>query len=394
MSISKIFNGGFDIKKRKSNVIHVEELEDDFEKEATANPCEAPGREGSAKSRYWLESDGISRGDMLIEETHLFRLFKPMFLYMKYCGLFYINDSFQKRRRKKRSKFPKIYCICICLLVSLNFVRSLSGYSFQEAFGNVLLFKLLISCWWLECSTKAINAFINCYQKDRMFTFFVLFEKVCTEKSVERYRKWIKKWMIKSLFEATFFASFNVVGTAYAIFAVPELDVLFDVILAPFKPDSVYAMPLRGFNVFMQLVNSMVAMIPLAFYKVICLTLYKEFSLLSKDFSTRIDDEGTFHGDLEETRMRHQQLCKLTEAADSMFNFFIAAAFSANTPMLCILLYDLMYGHVHAAQTILLIFWLVFTLGHMAMISIFGTLINYTVSFFMIYYHLFVMVYI
>ncbi len=57
----------------------------------------------------------------------------------------------------------------------------------------------------------------------------------------------------------------------------------------------------------------------------------------------KIREDGTFTDDIEKFRIMHQKRCKLVEDVDQNFKYYIANTYMTNVPLLCLLLYIIVY---------------------------------------------------
>ena len=62
-------------------------------------------------------------------------------------------------------------------------------------------------------------------------------------------------------------------------------------------------------------------------------------------FSSRmkIREDETFTDEIEKFRIMHQKRCKLVEGVDQTFKYYIANTYMTNVPLLCLLLYIIVY---------------------------------------------------
>ena len=57
----------------------------------------------------------------------------------------------------------------------------------------------------------------------------------------------------------------------------------------------------------------------------------------------KIREDGTFTDEIEKFRIMHQKRCKLVEGVDQTFKYYIANTYMTNVPLLCLLLYIIVY---------------------------------------------------
>ena len=91
----------------------------------------------------------------------------------------------------------------------------------------------------------------------------------------------------------------------------------------------------------------------------------------------KIRQDGSFVDDLEKFRITHQKRCKLVEDADSMFKYYIANTYMTNVPLLCMLLYVIVYAEdSDVSYRLINAFRLFYVLVQMTVVSVAATLIN------------------
>ena len=361
--------------RRKTNLIFVQEINNSG---GNANPVSYdPGKPSHDDhfAPHSLHTPGFESGERVIRDvtdTRFYHIIKPLFVIMRIFGMFYIKQF----NPKGKFSFGRIYCLVVTVCVVLNNCRSLTSFYRGEEFGPLFFFKLCITIWWLECAAKAIHCYVSSTRKVMLYDFCASWEKTCLSETVSLYETKMRKWTRSSVTQIVVFTLFHVVVTAYAMFVPPELVEFFNISLSPIPTDYPYVDVFRGFNLALHLLNTIVALIPLNLYKLICLALYYEFRLVNEKLTGSVDDDGEFFGNLEELRLRHQKLCKLVELADEIFSFFIAGAFTANIPLVCLMLYNLIYFHLHTSQIILEAFWVAMTTLHCSIVLGMGAMVN------------------
>lgn len=91
----------------------------------------------------------------------------------------------------------------------------------------------------------------------------------------------------------------------------------------------------------------------------------------------KIKEDGQFTEDLEKFRIMHQKRCKLVEDADDSFKYYIANTYATNVPLLCLLLYSLVYDESGSISfRFINTFRILYVFLQMMVVSVAATLIN------------------
>ena len=94
-------------------------------------------------------------------------------------------------------------------------------------------------------------------------------------------------------------------------------------------------------------------------------------------FLMKIKEDGQFTDDLEKFRIMHQKRCTLVQDADSSFKYYIANTYATNVPLLCLLLYNLVYDESNSlSYRFINTFRILYVFLQMMVVSVAATLIN------------------
>ena len=168
----------------------------------------------------------------------------------------------------------------------------------------------------------------------------------------------------------------NVFITGYGMFASnPDVQQLFDIYLRPASQHLPGIFYFKVFLLFITTLNTIVTTLSLTFYVIVCYVLYKEFEYLRRTLATKITVEGYFSDDLEKFRLRHQKRCQLVEEADQLFKFYIANTYLTNIPLLCLLLFGIVYTP-NFANRLISAFRCVYVMTQVLTVTISATIIN------------------
>ena len=92
----------------------------------------------------------------------------------------------------------------------------------------------------------------------------------------------------------------------------------------------------------------------------------------------KIRPDGFFADDVEKFRISHQRRCKLVAYADQIFKYYIANTYLTNVPLLCLLLYSIVYADEESdvAYRVISAFRLIYVFMQMMVLSAAATMIN------------------
>ena len=282
-----------------------------------------------------------------IEDCLLYDMMKPLFFCMKVSGIFFI--------KRKRSQEPGIkgwlrnctllqaYCLFICSVLLINFLRFFAAFDGLDNFDSVLFFKFLIAIFFYEAMSRAFLAYYSCIKKRGLTELFLLMEKTCYSDGIVPYEVSLKRTMHALLVLTVIMSGTNVSVVAYGMLGSADVQHLFNQYLVPIPSDLPGILAFKVFLIFITLINSVVATLSLTFFSIICFINYKEFEYLCRTFHMKIKDDGSFQDDIEKFRIRHQCRCKVIQETDQIFKFYIANTYLTNIPLLCLLLYGTVY---------------------------------------------------
>jgi len=125
-------------------------------------------------------------------------------------------------------------------------------------------------------------------------------------------------------------------------------------------------------------INGAVATLSLTFYTIVCYILYKEFDYFRRTFVMKIRQDGYFTDCIEKFRVGHQRRCRLVRSSDGIFKYYIANTYLTNIPLLCLLLYSIVYtdSDNDTSYRLICAFRLIYVFTQMMILSAAATMIN------------------
>ncbi|ELU10797.1 hypothetical protein CAPTEDRAFT_223635 [Capitella teleta] len=364
--------------KAPSLMLNAKELMDSSEAASIPRRRVAPANRGPK---------ALSHGDndlQTIEQSLLYKTLRPMFRVMEVVGLFFISKKTSHQQGIagliRNCTRAQAYCTFILFILIINFLRTVPALTNITSFGTVLFFKLLMIIFFYEAASRALIALISCIKKKGgLQEFYLNIDRVCYSDKIIPYEISLRHTMHGFLVMSLVLTLGNVAVMFYGFFFGPsDIQELFNLYLIPVPVDLPGILAFKLFNIVLTFINSAVALLSLSFYSITCYVLYKEFEYLCRTFSMKIKEDGTFIDDLEKFRLRHQKRCKLVEEADELFKAYIANTYLTNIPLLCLLLYNIVYTDAGSSIVYRYIsaYRLLYVLSQMLVLSIIATIIN------------------
>ena len=319
-----------------------------------------------------------------IEDSMLYKTLSLLMTFMKIAGLFFI-----RRKRSHHGGFRgfwvnctpmQAYCIAMNILLALNFARSLIMLQGTIAIDSAFFFNVLVIIFFYEAMSRAMLNFVACWKKKKgIQELFKTLDDICYPDGIIPYEESLRT-TVKAMLGLSFVITFaNMAVLVYGFFGPDSVKEVFKVYLIPVKPGSSGALILEITLLFITFVNSMVAMLSLTFFTLICYVMHKEFEYFTRMFVMKIGQDDRFLDDLERFRIRHQRRCKVVDDADQIFKYYIANTYLTNVPLLCLLLYSVVYvddvNHEFSMRMIG-IYRLGYVFLQMMVLSVFSTMIN------------------
>ncbi|ELU10767.1 hypothetical protein CAPTEDRAFT_200201 [Capitella teleta] len=319
-----------------------------------------------------------------ITDVLLYKRFKILFICMKVMGLFFLRSKNIPSNARWIDKVRhwtllQFYCIFMCFLLFMNFIRSLTTFKSNEAFDTRTFFKILACIFSYESASRAVLSYWACQaQKQGIQSLFISIDTICYSDQIIPYEGTIRS-RLKFMLAISILVSLTNTGTmAFGFFGTDDLRDLYQVHLRPFplEEGTIALFAFEAFYLAITFVNAMVAMLTLSFYVVVCSVLHQEFQYLCRTFAMKIRDDGRFTDDLEKFRLQHERRCQLVKDADAIFKYYIANTYLTNVPQLCLLLYMIVYSDDAFGSRVINSFKLAYVLIQMLGVSVAATLIN------------------
>lgn len=304
-------------------------------------------------------------------DTELYKQLRPLLVCMRMFGLYFKRAI--NRKGRLYVEFIVGYCFIVNLLMVLNVLRSFTVYRLADPFDHVLVQKLLFTVWSTECTFKGLLIMWNCYKQSRLPKFFCEWETVCGSVKLDKMCLLLmRKYIVLSF---VFIIMNSVVFTLILIYVPVLSNIYLEVVWKNalyYENQFVFKIVLAG----LAILNSSSSMFPVSLFVVLSSAIGKQMKRFTNDLTKAIADDD-FHGRIEDFRLRHQNLCMLVALLDRIFAPMIAAVFSANIPMFCLVLYTLITTiDIHISLVLINLFWLCFILLQMTIVSVTAAWVN------------------
>ncbi|KAL3842230.1 hypothetical protein ACJMK2_020269 [Sinanodonta woodiana] len=311
-----------------------------------------------------MESDQQD-GKSDFRKTKMYRQLRPLLVCMRLFGLYFTRAK--TLDGKLQTEKVVWWCAFVSVFMIVNVIRSMTTFYIGESYEHPFFQKAMFLIWSSECTLKVVVLFIFCYRQDGLPEYFTLWSKMCHGIGLDKFCKLL---LIKAIVATWIFIIFNSVVFTLVLIYVPILD---DIYLEVswrhanlYRTKYQFKMLLGGLAIF----NSSSSLFPIALYTILCFALGLQFQKLTKELSSAISNEGHLEGNLEDFRLRHEDLCSLVTTLNRVYMPIIAAAYAANIPMFCIVMYTLIYSiDIHISIVLINLFWLTFLLMHLLIIS-------------------------
>ena len=309
-------------------------------------------------------------------EVKAYRQLRPLLVLMKIFGLYY-KRCVDKHGVLRTEKWM-YYCIFINAIMVFNVLRSFTVYRFGDDFNHALVQKVLFTIWSSECALKGIILTLAYYRKDGFPHFFTQWKSTCHNDRLDK----VCLFMMKKYICLTFlFLIANSVVFILVLMYVPLLDDIYvEVVWRGALKDGRKEIFKTVLGLMAPLLSTS-SMFPVSLFVVLSSALGKQMNKLTEEMHAVLHDED-FYQKIEYYRIRHQKLCMLIKTLDKIFAPMIAAIYSANIPMFCLVLYTMLTSiDIHVSLTLLNLFWLCFILLQMTIVSITAAWVNIQVSY-------------
>ncbi|CAH1797060.1 unnamed protein product [Owenia fusiformis] len=306
--------------------------------------------------------------------TSLYSCFRPLFATMKCLGIFHTVEF---KGEKKLITPSTVYSVIIMIILWLNFFRFFAVYEYTDVFGTELFFKIVCHVWFFQ---SAVGATASFRVSRGLPEFLGAWHTYMENRSDLGYKTYLERWSFIYVIIACFLAIINLVIIGLWIFTESmHSQILYEPFITQRNNIDGYNVPLAAKIIFMvvQFFSSMAWAFPISLCVMFSLGLRQEFIHFSKKFSLATTASRVFEGNMESFRHEHFKICKITDKADALFNAYILIVYITNIPLVCFLLYTLIYEQFDRSITIAMaLYWLFSSVLYLYMVTGAAAMLN------------------
>ena len=303
---------------------------------------------------------------------------QPLFFPMKLFGLFIddIRDYEGMPNRSRASVFGnRLYQGLVVLVFWLNFGKTLASFWVDKDHRHDDTLVLAMMLWFLQTALQATFCF---------FTMQITSKKSALKSLMFYWNSQpnfhelvIEPYMIKSikrtLIVAFFLMALNSVFNALIAFLPSEsIQHLARALMSPLPIDNI---AVKTVSFVATLYCTAAWLMPLAIFTAVCLTLTHQCGRLRK--AMRLTASADKLRRVIILRRQHSSLCGSVRKADNLFKFLTLVVYVTNIPLVCFLLYHLIFIKYNDTTTVFILsFWFANVIVIMVGVSLLGASIN------------------
>ena len=303
---------------------------------------------------------------------------QPLFLPMKLFGL-YIDDVRDHEGMPNRSRASvlanRLYQCFVLLVFWLNFGKTLASFwvdKHQRDDGTLVLTMML---WLLQTTLQATICFFTMQITTKKSSLKSLMsywnsQPNFDELVIEPYMiKCIKRTLLVTYFLIALNSVFN------ALIAFLPSDSLQPLARAQMSPLPIDSIAVKTISFVVSVYCTAAWLMPLAIFTAVSLTLTHQCGRLRKAMRLTASADGLRRVII--LRRQHSSLCGSVRKADNLFKFLTLVVYVTNIPLLCFLLYHLIFVKYNDTTTIFILsFWFADVVVIMVGVSFLGASIN------------------
>ena len=259
--------------------------------------------------------------------------------------------------RSRISVFANRLYQCFVLLVFwLNFGKTLASFWVDEGHSGDNTLVLAMMLWFLQTALQATICFFTMQITSKKSSLKSLMLYWNSQPNFDELV--IEPYMIKSikrtLLVTCFLMALNSVFTALIAFLPSEsLQLLARALMSPLPIDNI---AVKTVSFVVCLYCTAAWLMPLAIFTAVCLTLTHQCGRLRKAMRLTASTDGLARVII--LRRQHSSLCGSVRKADNLFKFLTLVVYVTNIPLLCFLLYHLIFVQYNDTTTVFILsFW-------------------------------------
>ena len=306
--------------------------------------------------------------------TKVFSALKPLMFMCCAAGLLFGVD-FRRDGMKKYFTFSHFYSFVIMIILAANLLGYLMVFDTSANF-DLLVMNLTMSIYHIECFAHFVCFYVASCTYKRLPEFFIQWEKAQLVYSFPLIS--IKRQAYICAAILWIIIIIVIAGNSYIIFETH----LQSVILGPVVMDHPQIKILKIAKIVVGIYLAIAWVASSMFMFLVAKILSQEFTGITRQI--RDSDGDKIKEILEPVRRHHQRLCKLVGHADEIFSMQIAVNFAGSFPMMCLVMYVIIYDDQSGLDRMFMILMeiilLVITFARILMDCISGAMLNVAVS--------------
>jgi len=308
---------------------------------------------------------------------------RPLLASMRLFGLYFnrrsedAGDDLNTKSQKWNAS--AIYGATVVILLWMNAVRMLSGFTQRDTFGVLLFGKLIIVIWTIQCAVSQTVFYAACFTG----RLAVVFRQPLDDSCAGHARKF-------STFKAVVSWSIIMLGSAFFTYGLFFSDGAKDsMFLAPLQSHIVISNPLipRVIVYFFLFYLLSAYTFSHAITFVLAMLFSHQFKKVNKELGSCLDNQQRQVSDLdiETFRQKHQEISMNVSHVDDCLMFSNASAFCCQLSCVIISLYMLIFYHSYITDLVFVsgyTFWLILSLLGLTLTAAGGITVHHHVSLF------------
>jgi len=305
---------------------------------------------------------------------------RPLLSSMKLFGLYYSHRSEDADDdpdvKSRRWNAYRVYAVTVVILLWINAIRMLSAFTKEDQFGYILLNKLIVVTWTIQCAMSQ-SAFYAASFSGRLA---VVFRQPLDDSCAKHARKFatvcsVISWLIILL------------GSAFIAYGLFFTDGLMDMMITPLQNHVIISNPLiPRIIVYFSVFHLMSAYI---FSQVMTFLLAKifshQFKKVTQTLGLRLDNQQrrVSDSDIETFRQKHQEISMNVDYVDDCLMFSNAAAFCCQLFCVILMLYMLIFYHSLIMNAVIItsyLFWMFLLPFGLTLTAASGIIVHHYVS--------------
>ena len=305
-----------------------------------------------------------------------------MFFTMKLFGLFFEDDRNPRQgnflNRRMSAFMKRLYQFVVLLVLWLNVGKMLASFWVDDAHSNTQGVAALF--WSLQTALQASICVFTMHITSKKSPLKSLLLYWNSQPNFDELV--VEPFMIKcvkrTLVVTYFFMVLNAVFYALIMFQPSEsLRVLARSFMSPLPVDNTAS---KVFSFVVSVYCTAAWVLPFAIFAAVCLTLIHQCRRLRK--TLRLTASANEVRRVKILRQQHSSLCGSVRKVDDLFKFLTLVVYITNIPLVCFLLYHLIFVRYNDATTLVILsFWFLVVLVSMVGVSFLGAHLNNKVGY-------------